>query len=89
MRCHLYAVLLLIAVDSRPIIGGMIFIDLFRPGGIGHGQVTHVSIVEYVNGSTAGILQGNGNRSNVIPRTTYELGDSRIVDFTPFRKEAA
>ena len=37
-----------------PAVGDMIFIDLFGPDGVGHGQVTHVGIVEYVDGSTVG-----------------------------------
>jgi hypothetical protein len=74
-------------LTQEPIIGGMIFIDLFGPGGIGNGQVTHVGIVEYVDGSTVGIVQGNGAPDpSVITRTTYELGDGYIVGFAPFIK---
>jgi hypothetical protein len=70
-----------------PVAGGMIFIDLFGPDGIGHGQVTHVGIVEYLDGVTVGIVQGNGQPDpRVITRTTYELGDGYIVGFAPFSK---
>jgi hypothetical protein len=31
-------------LTDQPVIGGMVFIDLFGPGGIGHSQVTHVAI---------------------------------------------
>jgi hypothetical protein len=78
-------------LTQEPIIGGMIFIDLFGPGGIGHGQVTHVGIVETIEGLTEGspidIVQGNGEPDpSVITRTTYHLGDGYIVGFAPFTK---
>jgi hypothetical protein len=77
-------------LTQDPVVGGMIFIDLFGPDGIGHGQVTHVGIVEYVDGSTVGIVQGNGKPDpTVITRTTYELGDGYIVGFAPFTTEVA
>jgi hypothetical protein len=74
---------------ETPAVGDMIFIDLFGPGGIGHGQVTHVGIVETVEGLTEGstiaIVQGNGAPDpSVITRTTYHLGDGYIVGFAPF-----
>jgi hypothetical protein len=72
-------------LTQDPVLGGMIFIDLFGPDGIGHGQVTHVGIVEYVDGSTVGIVQGNGAPDpSVITRTTYHLGDGYVVGFAPF-----
>jgi hypothetical protein len=74
---------------QTPTAGNMIFIDLFGPDGIGHGQVTHVGIVETVEGlaegSVIGIVQGNGEPDpSVITRTTYHLGDGFIVGFAPF-----
>jgi hypothetical protein len=78
---------------ETPAVGDMIFIDLFGPGGIGHGQVTHVGIVETVEGLTEGstiaIVQGNGAPDpSVITRTTYHLGDGYIVGFAPFARAA-
>jgi hypothetical protein len=74
---------------QTPAVGDMIFIDLFGPDGIGHGQVTHVGIVEYVEGTTVGIVQGNGKPDpSVITRTTYHLGDGYIVGFAPFGEAA-
>jgi hypothetical protein len=74
-------------LTQEPIVGGMIFIDLFGPDGIGHGQVTHVGIVEHVEGTTVGIVQGNGKPDpSVITRTTYELGDGFVIAFAPFSK---
>jgi CHAP domain len=70
---------------QAPAVGDMIFIDLFGPDGIGHGQVTHVGIVESINGDEISIIQGNGEPDpSVITRTTYHLGDGYIVGFAPF-----
>ena len=63
---------------QMPAVGDMIFIDLFGPDGVGHGQVTHVGIVEYVEGSTVGIVQGNGKPApSVITRTTSRQASAR------------
>jgi hypothetical protein len=80
-------------LTQEPVVGDMIFIDLFGPGGIGHGQVTHVGIVESIEGLTAGsaigIVQGNGEpAASVVTRTTYHLGDGYIVGFAPFTEGA-
>jgi hypothetical protein len=64
----------MVGVTDQPVIGGMIFIDLFGPE-LGHGQVSHVGIVEYLEGQTIGIIQGNGEPDpSVVTRTTYTLG---------------
>ena len=76
-------------LTQTPDVGDMIFIDLFGPDGVGHGQLTHVGIVEDVEGATVGIVQGNGKPDpSVITRTTYELGDGYIIGFAPFEKVA-
>jgi hypothetical protein len=42
---------------------------------LGHGQVTHIGIVEYADGQTIGIIQGNGKPDpSVVLRTTYKIG---------------
>jgi hypothetical protein len=65
----------------------MIFIDLFGPDGIGHGQVTHVGIVESVIGDEIVIIQGNGKPDpSVVTRTTYHLNDGYVIGFAPFTK---
>jgi hypothetical protein len=46
-------------LTQEPVVGGMIFIDLFGPDGIGHGQVTHVGIVESVTGDELVTIEGN------------------------------
>jgi hypothetical protein len=76
-------------LTQEPIIGGMIFIDLFGPDGIGHGQVTHVGILESINGDELTIVQGNGKPDpTVVTRTTYHLGDGYVIGFAPFEKVA-
>lgn len=75
-------------LTDQPVLGGTVFIDLFGPGGIGHGQVTHVGIVESVTGDELVIIQGNGKPDpTVVTRTTHTLGDGYIVGFAPFSKE--
>jgi hypothetical protein len=62
-------------LTDQPVIGGMIFIDLFGPDGVGHGQVTHVGIVEYVEGTTVAIVKGNGKPDpSIVTRTTIAFG---------------
>jgi hypothetical protein len=76
-------------LTQEPILGGMIFIDLFGPGGIGHGQVTHVGIVESVTGDELVIIQGNGKPDpSVVTRTTYKIGDGFVIGFALFSKGA-
>jgi hypothetical protein len=71
-------------LTQEPIIGGMIFIDLFGPDGIGHGQVTHVGILESINGDELTIVQGNGKPDpTVVTRTTYHLGVPSRLDTSP------
>lgn len=72
-----------------PSVGDMVFIDLFGPDGVGHGQVTHVGIVETISGDEITVIQGNGKPDpSVITRTAYELGDGYIVGFAPFVEAA-
>jgi hypothetical protein len=74
-------------LTREPVIGGMIFIDFFGPDGIGHGQVTHVGIVEYVDSDTIGIIQGNGKPDpSVVARTSYKMGDGFVIAFAGFSK---
>lgn len=72
---------------QTPAVGDMVFIDLFGPDGIGHGQVTHVGIVESIgdDGSLV-ILQGNGEPDpSVVTRTDkYSVGDGFVIGFAPF-----
>ena len=68
-----------------PVMGGLVFIDLFGPGGVGHGQVTHVAILESVQGDELHIIQGNGDPDpSVVTRTTYRIGDGFVIGFAPF-----
>jgi hypothetical protein len=70
---------------DTPVIGGLVFIDLFGPGGVGHGQVTHVAILESVEGDELHIIQGNGDPDrSVVTRTTYRNGDGFVIGFAPF-----
>ena len=69
---------------STPIPGGMAFIDL---QGLDNATdyITHVVIVESVDGNKVHVIQGNGNPDpTVVTRTTYTIGDGYLIDFTPF-----
>jgi hypothetical protein len=62
---------------DKPAVGYMVFIDHFGPGGIGHGQVTHVGIVESIDGDAVNIIQGNGDPDpSVVTRTTYHTSET-------------
>jgi CHAP domain len=77
-------------LTQEPVVGGMIFIDLFGPNGIGHGQVTHVGIVASVTGDELVIIQGNGKPDpSVVTRTTYKIGDGFVIAFAPFSRETS
>jgi hypothetical protein len=75
-------------LTDQPVVGG-IFIDLFGPNGVGHGQITHVVIVESVEGDVLHVIQGNGEPDpSVVTRTTYKIGDGYVIGFAPFEKAA-
>ena len=55
--------------------------------GYGHGQPTHVGIVESINGDELTIVQGNGDPDpSVVTHTTYHLNDGFVIAFAPFSK---
>ena len=66
-------------------LGYMVFIDLFGPGGIGHGQVTHVGIVESIDGDEFTSIEGNAApMSEVVTRQVHRIGDGFVIGFAPF-----
>jgi hypothetical protein len=70
-----------------PTVDDIVFIDLFGPGGVGHGQVTHVAILEAIDGDVLTVIQGNGEPDpSVITRTTYKVSDGYVLAFAPFTK---
>lgn len=74
-------------LTQEPVVGGMIFIDLFGPDGNGHGQPTPVGIVESIDGDVLTIVQGNGDPDpSVVTRTTFHLNDGFVIAFAPFSK---
>jgi hypothetical protein len=76
-------------LTQEPVIGGMVFIDLFGPEGNGYGQATHAGILESVNVDELTIIQGNGNPDpSVVTRTTFHLNDGYVIGFAPFEMAA-
>lgn len=73
-------------ITANPRPGDLAFIDLFGPDGIGHGQATHVGIVESVDGNDLTVLQGNGQPDpSVVTRTSqYRIGDGYVKAFARF-----
>ena len=57
----------------------MIFIDLFSPGGIGDGQVTHVGMVEYIEEMVVALVQGNGEPDPTVVTPTRKSTAPGII----------
>ena len=71
---------------NTPIPDGMAFIDL---QGLDNATdyITHVVIVESVDGNKVHVIQGNGNPDpTVVTRTTDTVGDGYLIDFAPFAR---
>ena len=66
-------------LTQEPVVGGMIFIDLFSPGGIGDGQVTHVGMVEYIEEMVVALVQGNGEPDPTVVTPTRKSTAPGII----------
>jgi hypothetical protein len=71
-------------ITDSPLPGYLVFIDLFGPGGVGNGQISHVGIVESVEGDTIHTVEGNADDSGLVTRQTRHIGDGFVLDFAPF-----
>jgi hypothetical protein len=73
-------------ITDTPEPGYLVFIDLTGEN-FANEYVSHVGIVEFVDGETFTIIQGNGEPDpSVVTRTTYRVGDGYVVAFAPFGK---
>jgi hypothetical protein len=71
-------------LTDTPQPGYLVFIDLTGQN-FANEYVSHVGIVESIDGDAVNIIQGNGAPDpSVVTRTTYHLGDGYIVGFAPF-----
>jgi CHAP domain len=69
---------------SEPYPGVMVFIDLTGRN-FANQYISHVGIVESVNGDELVIIQGNGNPDpSVVTRKTYKIGDGFVIGFAEF-----
>jgi hypothetical protein len=64
-----------------PLPGYLVFIDL-EGGNDVNDYITHVGIVETVDGTTVHTVEGNADHSGRVTRQVHELGDGYVIDFT-------
>lgn len=69
-------------ISDQPVVGGLIFIDLFGGDPSGGGQITHVAVVESVQGAKIGTIEGNADGSDVVIRKVRHLNDGYVVAFS-------
>jgi CHAP domain len=68
-------------INAAPFPGDPVFIDLTGQN-FANGYVSHVGIVESVNGESVQIIQGNGDPDpSVVSRATYAVGGGYVVAF--------
>lgn len=49
--------------------------------------ISHVGIVESVEGSTVHAIEGNADNSGLVTRQVREVGGGYVIDFAPFQRE--
>jgi CHAP domain len=74
-------------LTDTPLPGYLVFIDLEGENDV-NDYITHVGIVESVDGNTVRTIEGNADGSGLVTRQTREIGDGGVIDFAPFGKEA-
>jgi surface antigen len=72
-------------LTDTPRPGYLVFIDLAGENNV-NDYITHVGIVESVEGPTIHTIEGNADKSGLVTRQSRELGDGRVLDFAPFDK---
>jgi hypothetical protein len=63
-----------------------VFIDLTGKDNANE-YISHVGVVESVEGTTIHTIEGNADSSGLVTRQTREIGDGYVIDFAPFDKE--
>jgi hypothetical protein len=75
-------------IVAAPFPGYLVFIDLTGQN-FANQYISHVGIVESVDGDEIVIIQGNGNPDpSVVTRTTYRVGDGFVIAFAEFNQGA-
>jgi hypothetical protein len=66
-----------------PDIGYLVFIDLTGQNNA-NDYISHVGIVESIDGDTIHTIEGNADDSGVVTRQQRQIGDGYVIDFAPF-----
>ena len=74
-------------LTDTPLPGYLVFIDL-TGGNNANDYISHVGIVESVEGTTIRTIEGNADDSVLVTRQIRQIGDGFVIDFAPFEKEA-
>jgi hypothetical protein len=70
-------------LTDTPQPGYLVFIDLTGES-FANEYVSHVGIVESVDGDTIRTIEGNADDSGVVTRQQRQIGDGYVIDFAPF-----
>jgi hypothetical protein len=72
-------------LTDTPLPGYLVFIDLTGQNNANE-YISHVGIVESVEGTTIHSIEGNADNSGLVTRQTREVGDGFVVDFARFEQ---
>jgi hypothetical protein len=72
-------------LTDTPLPGYLVFIDLTGKNNANE-YISHVGIVESVEGTVIHTIEGNADSSGLVTRQTREIGDGYVIDFAPFSK---
>ena len=70
-------------LTDAPQTGYLVFIDLTGEN-FANQYVSHVGIVESVDGQVIHTIEGNADGSGLVTRQTREIGDGYVIAFAPF-----
>jgi hypothetical protein len=62
-----------------------VFIDLTGKNNA-NDYISHVGIVESIEGATIHTIEGNSDDSGLLKRVTRQIRDGYVIDFAPFGK---
>jgi hypothetical protein len=72
-------------LTDTPQPGYLVFIDLTGQNNA-NDYISHVGIVESVDGEVIHTIEGNADKSGLVTRQTRRIGDGFVVDFASFDK---
>jgi hypothetical protein len=72
-------------LTDTPLPGYLVFIDLTGENNR-NDYISHVGIVESVEGQTIVSIEGNADDSGLVTRQTRKVDDGYMIDFAPFSK---